>query len=362
PNAFRLFATTTLYSLAVLGIILFLYESIIICSIFFVLSVITIGFFIHQISDGVLLNIERSFRLRDWVKIGEFEEGEVRDVTWRTTHVKTRDGCIIIIPNHVALQSTVKNFCSPDDVFWLTTTVKASDIHAPERVKKILLDAVLSANKVLKEPPPMVVVTDMSDGTIEYAMSYCSDDYADKIFVKEDVLVRTWYHLNWAGITLPNAPELKTVTEEVQIQNIIEKIEIFQCLVDEEKKCLTKQLHSHNFNPGEIVCRQGSPGDSLFFIMEGVVSVCVTKNDGRNREVARLGVGNFFGEIAVLTGEMRTATVTTLTDSHLFEISKADFMPLIKAHPELAEMMSKVLGKRHMILKQIEIPSYPLLP
>jgi branched-chain amino acid transport system substrate-binding protein len=200
PNLIRIVAATIIYSLAVVGIIIFVYDSVSISLIFFVSSIIIIGFDVQRNLAGISINLERPFRIGDWAKIGEFEEGEVVDMKPLTTHVKTRDECITCIPNRTVLQSTVKNFCYPDNVFWLTTTIKLSDVHAPERAKKILLDAALSANGILKEPAPVVLVTGMTNGAVEYGVSYCGKDYARKIFIKNDVLKRIWFHLNQAGI------------------------------------------------------------------------------------------------------------------------------------------------------------------
>jgi branched-chain amino acid transport system substrate-binding protein len=293
PNIIRIFAATIIYSLAVFGIIVFVYKSIIIASIFIVLPVIGIGFAIHQTSAGIALNIDRPFRIGDWVKIGEFEEGEVVDITWRTVRLKTRDECLICIPNQTVLQSTVKNFCYPDDVYWLTTTIKVSDVYASERVKKILLDAVLSANKILREPSPVIIVTNIGSGMIQYNIACCADDYGDKNFIKDGVFIRIWHCLRQADIehavesqnVLP-----KPINEEAQIQSIFENIDIFKCLVVEEKKHLAKKLRHHHLESDDNVFTQSESGDSLFFIVEGIIGINVTTDSGETREVARLGL------------------------------------------------------------------------
>jgi branched-chain amino acid transport system substrate-binding protein len=361
PDALRILTAIIIYALAVLGIVIFIYELLIVALIFFILFATTIGFYLQQTWASFLVNLLRRFRIGDWVKIDEFEEGEVIDITWQDTRIKTRDECVVTIPNNVVLQSTIKDFCYPDDVYWLTTKIKIDASHTPERVKKVLLDALLAADKILKDPSPVVAVTNINKDTIEYAVSYCSDDYGDKMFVKDDVFIRMWHHLKLAEI-IPAIESQKipqTITEKsFLMQNVIEKIDIFECLSDEEKKCLTEQLRPHHFEADNIVCQQGESGDSLFFIMEGVISVYVTPEKGKIREIARLGAGNFFGEMVLLTGEMRTATITMLTDSRLVEISKADLMPFIKARPELVESMARILATR-MARRSRAVKTYP---
>ena len=115
--------------------------------------------------------------------------------------LKTRDECIISIPSDVVLQASIKNFNYPDNVYWLDIKIKISDTHPQERVKKILLDALFSSNKILQEPAPVVLITDIANGIIEYSLNYCSDDYADRNFVKEDVFIRILHHLKQANIS-----------------------------------------------------------------------------------------------------------------------------------------------------------------
>jgi potassium efflux system protein len=102
---------------------------------------------------------------------------------------------------------------------------------------------------------------------------------------------------------------------------------------------------------GQIIVRQGEAGDSLFIIVEGVVNVQVRLEDNNVIEVARLGAGSFFGEMALLTGQDRTATVIALNETYVFEIIKADILPLLQRQPEASKLISKVLTERQLMTK-----------
>jgi branched-chain amino acid transport system substrate-binding protein len=194
----RFLMMATIYSMAMFGIVTFVYKLPII-GLIILLQIYIIGkLIIQKLIDKK--TISWTMRIGDWLKIGEFEEGELVDITRKTTSIKTRDGCIINIPNHIVSESVIKNFCHPDNVYWLTTKIKVDAVHPPTKVKKILLDAALSADKILKEPSPVVIVTDMSNGTLEYTVAYCSWNYSDKIFVEENMLTRIFYHLKQADI------------------------------------------------------------------------------------------------------------------------------------------------------------------
>jgi len=312
---------------------------------------------ISNIFSGIAINIERPFRIGDWVQIGKFEEGEIVDITWRTTRIKTRNECILSIPNSMASESPIINFGYPDEVYWMWPTVYIHPIHPPTRVKKILLDALLSTEKVLKDPAPVIIFIGINEWAASYWVAFCADNYAEKNFILEDVWTRVWYHLNRAGITPAVQRQEIHVFKGIKERGgeeatkpitLLQEIDIFKAFPHDAKLFLSERIRRHRYQAGETVVQQGEAGDSLFIIVEGVVGVYVQMEDGKSREVARLGAGNFFGEMALLTGEERTATVIAIVEIYLFELTKEDIAPLINEQPEVSAMISKVLTQRQM--------------
>lgn len=316
---------------------------------------------ISNIFSGIAINIEQPFRVGDWVSIGAFEEGKVIDITWRSTRIMSRAGSILSIPNSLASESPIHNFDYPDDSFWLRFTVHVHPSHHPQRVQKIIKDAVLSSHVVQKVPEPYVVFRGVNEWSAGYLV-YCSvRDYTWKLMHEEAVWIRIWIHLNRAGITPAIQQQdiylfkgVKERGEEIATKPMIvlEEVEIFRPLSKEAKTYLSERIKKHHFSMGNIIVRQGDQGSSLFIIVEGVVGVKVQgKETNDSVEVARLGAGNFFGEMALLTGEERTATVTAITDVFLFEITKEDIAGLITQQPEVSEMLTKILTQRQLMNK-----------
>jgi potassium-dependent mechanosensitive channel len=366
PNIVRLFLAFIIYFMAVVGIIAFVYNqqltSILATSgVIAMIIGLAIQINISNIFSGIAINIERPFRIGDWVKIGQFDEGEIVDITWRSTRIKTRAECILSIPNSMASESPILNFCFPDDVYWLWPTVYVHPMHPPERVKKILLDALLSAEKVLKDPPPVVFLTGINEWAATYWIAFCADDYAKKFYILENVWTRVWFHLNRAGITpavqrqeihLFKGVKERGGEEATKPITLLQEVDIFKPFSEEAKLYLSDSIRRHRIEHGDVIVKQGDAGDSLFIIVEGVVGVYVRADDGKSKEVARLGAGNFFGEMALLTGEDRTATVIALVDTYLFELTKADIEPLIAEQPEVSELVSKVLAYRQQMTEK----------
>jgi branched-chain amino acid transport system substrate-binding protein len=362
PNIVRLFLSFLIYFMAIVGIVAFVYDqqltSILATSgVIAMIIGLAIQINISNIFSGIAINIESPFKLGDWVQIGDFEEGKVVDITWRSTRILTRKECILSIPNSMASESPILNFCFPKEVFWLWPTVYVHPKHSPERVKKILLDALLSANhKVLKEPAPIAFFTGINEWAASYWIAFCADDYANKYFILEEVWTRVWFHLNRAGITpavqrqeihLFKGIKERGGEEATKPITLLQEIEIFKPFSEEAKQHLSQNIRRHQFGQGDVIVQQCDAGDSLFIIVEGVVAVKVETNDGKIKEVARLGAGDFFGEMALLTGEDRTATVVAIVDTYLFELTKADIRPLIIKQPEVLERVSKVLASRY---------------
>jgi potassium-dependent mechanosensitive channel len=309
---------------------------------------------ISNIFSGIALNLERPFRVGDWVQIKEYPEGQVIDMTWRSTRIKTRNNILLCVPNSLAAESTVLNFSQPNSPYRLNVKVFIDASHSPERVRKILLDACYTSEGILTEPAPAVLFPEINEGIACYLIACSLSDYSKRPVINHALWLKIWINLNQAGIypaiqkqhvfwqsELPK----KTGVIENPLQ-LINVIDIFTPLSPLMKQQLISTLTTHSLAANKIVVAQGQSGDSLFIIAEGVVSVLVTADKGQEIEVARLGAGSFFGEMALLTGEDRSATIRTLTDSTLFEITKTDFAPFIAKAPEISTVISKILVQR----------------
>jgi len=367
PGVVRNFVAFIIYLLAIFGVIAFVFDrpitSLLATSgLIFTLIGLAIQFDISNIFSGIALNIERPFRPGDWIKIGSYDEGKVLDITWRTTRIETRMGNVVIIPNSAASQTVVKNFSYPDDRLWQGFTVQVSPEYRPERVEKILRDAVLSVQEVLE---PWVTVAEIKDGLANYWVYFYVQDYGKRYYYNEILWKQVWTHLNRAGITPARKPQdIHLFQDEAprdepssKSLRLLQEVDIFQPFSDEAKAGLSRQMQARYFAAGETVVHQGDQTNSLFIIAEGVVEVWVQFEDGQSAEVARLGVGGVFGEMALLTGETRNSTVRAKTDAHLYEITKEDISPLILEAPEISDRLSEILAERQLAI-QVEKSSH----
>ena len=123
-------------------------------------------------------------------------------------------------------------------------------------------------------------------------------------------------------------------------------VEVLQCLTEEETRQLATRMTKTSFAPGEVILRQGDAGDSLYILKRGRVRILLTHESGLSEQVACLAPGDFFGEMSLLTGEKRTATVVAMEEADCYRLAKADMQALLAQRPALADEISAVLSQR----------------
>jgi len=311
---------------------------------------------ISNVFSGLAINIERPFRVGDWVKIADFEEGKVLDVTWRATRIETADNCVLNIPNSLAAESVIHNYCYPDSMIEASIEVSVSAEYPPEQVEKVLLDAVLSTQGILRKPEPSAELKAVQQRTAIYTVTYSASNYRDADALSSAVWKRVWIHLNHAEIA-PAVPsqnvhifrdkdENKIQTSESNNSlKILNKLSILHSLPYEEKQYLAQKLKIHTYTAGDII-RKGNINNALFIIAEGVLSLWVEFESEKLSEVLRLDIGDFFDESELGIGKENPAVIQSVTNSQLFEIAKEDITPLMEKYPTFFAHIKTALAKR----------------
>jgi CRP-like cAMP-binding protein len=172
----------------------------------------------------------------------------------------------------------------------------------------------------------------------------------------DSVRTNVWYELKRQGITIPfpirtlhvERKAVAPIQEEHQEARAILRSEaLFECLSDEQLDSLVQQSRVSHFGRGERVIREGAEGDSMFVLLRGAAEVSISKN-GTSIPVATLKAPDCFGEMSLLTGERRTATVRAETDCQVMEIGKPVMAEVLRASPDCLERLSELLAKRKM--------------
>ena len=344
--------------------------------------------------SGLALQVQRPFEVGDWI---QFETdtrsiGQVTEVNWRATTVMTSDLVELIVPNATLAKASVRNFSRPSKVSRRSVTVQGPYEVPPHRVQEAILQALETVPGVIQDPPPWVQTHAFQDSGIEYWVWFFTDNFAAREATDGMVRDRVWYAMSRAGIGIPfqvRTVHLHQVSEDTKRReyeaelerrdNVLRAVDFLDLLSSESHRALAAAAEVRRFGPGEIIVRQGDTAAELFIIDRGEVDVEVTKKPPpsassiplsvppvsskkpRQLAVARLGPGKFFGEMALLTGEPRAATVRAATECALIVIGHKAFHDTIVALPEVLAKMSRLVAERHEELEAVAEGSRPSL-
>ncbi len=318
-----------------------------------------------NILGGLALQLDNSIEVGDWIKVDDIS-GKVMDIRWRSTLVETRNWETVVFPNSQLMKNKFLVLGRRTDEpvqwrrwVWFNVGLDAS----PSRVISVVETAILNTDiaNVAKNPQPNCVLMDMDNkGYARYALRYWLTDLAPDD--PTDGAIR------WHIITALQRAELKLALEEKSIHitkenekydeaihqrevllriKTLRRVELFAAMTDAELKALAERLRYSPFARGNIITQQGDERSHwLYIIINGEAEVFLIAADGSKRQLNVLGKGSFFGEMALLTGAPRRATVMAKTDVECYRLDKEAFEEILLARPSIAEEMSHILAER----------------
>jgi small-conductance mechanosensitive channel/quercetin dioxygenase-like cupin family protein len=317
---------------------------------------------IANVFAGLMLNMDRELSEFDWVQVGD-RIGQIVQIRWRSTILRTIDGDIALVPNSQMLSGEVYNYSrpSPRHRLWLRVTFDFR--YPPNLVREMLVDAAREAPGVLSEPAPDALVSDFGESGVVYSLRFWIDTFARRGEIESEVRVRIWYAARRAGFEIPfptrtihmvsdaDSKRLAADDETAARLRAVEKVDLFTPLEPAERARLAEGMRRVHFARGERILRQGDPGDSLYIIASGQVRVSL---EGEGAEaVATLNEGDFFGETSLMTGAPRSATCTAASDVVLFVVDRAIAREVLTSRPGVAEEMSAILAARQAALAKL---------
>ncbi|MEP6810490.1 MAG: mechanosensitive ion channel family protein [Chthoniobacterales bacterium] len=334
-------------------------------------AAIIIGFaaqnLISSIVAGISLQIQRPYKVGDWLKFGEIY-GEVMEIRWGATRLRTNDAISLHIPNNEIVKQTITNLNYPSAVHAMRIQLGVDYTLPPNRVKDALLRATSQANHVMSQPPPRVFLKDFGDSAIIYEIKFNMMNHALYNETCDAIRTNIWYEFRRRKINIPFPIRTLQLQRKPAspVQGLREKAlemlrsePLFACLADEQIDGLVENADVNHFGRGEALIEEGTEGESMFVMLSGMAEVSVSKNDS----IVRVGVlrrGDCFGEMSLLTGEKRTATIRASEDCEVIEISKPVMGDLLRGSPQCLDQLSALLAQRKMategILKEVGEP------
>ena len=314
---------------------------------------------------GLAIQVQRPFEIDDWIQFDQYSHhiGKVLEINWRATKVITLDKVEVIIPNSQLAEAPIRNFTKPQQHSRRSIYVVTPYDVPTGMVREIMLEAVSHAWGVLKDPPPSIVTNDFNERGVEHWVRIFTDefDYRDK--VDGSVRDRIWYALHRHGIEIPGplrhvelfqaGPDAEVQKEEIKLRERLAALHYVDFLDDlpaDALKQLATASQRRYYTGGEVIVKQGDDGSEFFIILSGEVKVMYEDERGRSKEIQRMKATGFFGEIACITGEKRSATVWALCDSDLIVVDREAFRSVLVTSPKLAEDMSQIIASRKAVV------------
>ncbi|HEX8352553.1 MAG TPA: mechanosensitive ion channel family protein, partial [Pyrinomonadaceae bacterium] len=281
--------------------------------------------------------------------------GVVMSVTWRAVKLQTFSNLIVLVSNSSIAKESIE-VAPRDGQSARIVPFSALYTDSPVKVIHAVRDAVRDADNVLRYITPVVRIRHLADSGVEYEVKYWLSDYSR--YNDTDALIRQriWYAFRRNGLTF--AYPTRTLYMEQQpadgegggrdtetLAELLSAVDIFSPLTADELNALAAGATGRVFAPGETIIRAGDSGASMFVVHRGSVDVRVDSN-GTPRTIKRLGEGAFFGEMALFTGEPRTASVVAAEETEVLEIGHDAMRGLFQTNPDLVEALSHTINER----------------
>ena len=300
---------------------------------------------------GLAIQIEKPFRVGHWISVAG-SEGQVQEVTWRATKLRTKAGQFLIVPNGVISKEAILNHSEPTIPTRIEVEIGASYSTPPNEVKAAIKEALDNSPLALTTPAPSLLLAEFAASAINYRVQFWIGDYAVDNQARDQVRTNLWYAFRRHNIEIPFPMQVQYEREELPLRSEgdvlagadrLGAIDLFATLPQESRLDLSRTATEQIFAAGEAIVRQGDTGSSMFVVLGGRVRVVIEPSQ---QEVAVIESGGFFGEMSMLTGDPRTATVRAVDDARVLEIPAERFREIAMARAGLIEHISTVVAKR----------------
>jgi small-conductance mechanosensitive channel/CRP-like cAMP-binding protein len=319
---------------------------------------------------GLAIQAQRTFQIGDWIQVEGTPDssfGRVVEINWRATKIQTYDSVEIVFPNAFLAKSPIRNFTKPTSLSRRLIRLHGGYQVAPHRMETALLEAAKGCPGVLENPAPRVWIGEFDPHGIEYKLLYFIDDFDHTPAIDPAVRQRIWYSLQRAGIGLPypiRDVRLQQVSEtgawQAELdqakrrQRMLRTVDFLDVLPEHALGHLAQNSRTCLYAAGEEIIREGEEGSELFVIRSGEATVRIAREARESVEVARLGAGSVFGEMSLVTGERRSATVRTTSACEVIVLGRDAFREVLEENPDLAHRVSEVLASRQAEIEQAQ--------
>ncbi len=326
------------------------------------IAAVIVGFAMQDLISNVIagfsIHMTRAYKVGDWLLLDDGRRAEVREVNWRSTRLIDNDQVSFELPNNEIVKGRIVNLNRPSDEHAIRMRFGLDYDVPPSVAKAALLESTREVQGLLGNPAPNVFLVEFADSAIIYELRVWMRQA--RLFNQccDQIRTNLWYELKRRNLRIPfpirtlekRTPNVPAHLERAQggAVDTVRSSGVLACLSEEQARELVRAGEIRLHGDGEAIVRRDEEGSSMFVVLDGRVAVTARSESGGRITLAQLGVGECFGEMSLLTGEKRSATVRAEGDVLLLAIRKEHLAPLLEEVPELVERMSELLEQRHL--------------
>ena len=323
-----------------------------------------------NVLGGLAIQLDHSVQVGDWIRIDADLTGRVRDIRWRTTLIETRNWETLLIPNSTLMKGRVAILgrgegTAPAWRRWISFMVDPG--VPPARVIAMIEDEMreLAVPNVARTPAPSCILHGFEHGNLRYSLRYYLTDFLEDDTTDSMVRVHLFATLQRAGIRMAEPQQTVHAVQRDQAHaetvkkreltrrlDVLNSVRLFAGLSDNEKADIAERLQYAPFARGDAITKQGSAAHWLYILAFGEAEVLYEPPAGSPQVIGHVPPGQFFGEMALISGETRSATVMAKTDVECYRLDRASFQELLRTRPEIASEVRCVIGARKPDLEQ----------
>jgi small-conductance mechanosensitive channel/CRP-like cAMP-binding protein len=323
-----------------------------------------------NILGGLALQLDNSIEIGDWIKVDDLV-GRVVDIRWRSTLVETRNWETVVFPNSQLMKNKFlvlgRRSGQPVQLrrwIWFDVSLDTTPRQVVKAVEETIFHADIS--NVAKLPAPSCILMEIDKGVARYALRYWLTDLVADDPTDAAVRWHVYTSLERAGIHLTvEKQNVHYVKENEKYEGVVHqresqqriktlrRVELFAQMTDEELSALAERLKYAQFAKGNMISRQGAIAHWLYIVINGEAEVFLETSAGERRSVNVLSKGSFFGEMGMMTGAPRSASVIARTDVECYRLDKEAFAGIMQARPGLADEITNILLERRAQLDSV---------
>jgi small-conductance mechanosensitive channel len=313
---------------------------------------------------GLALQAQRPFEIGEWIQLDPtgLQVGRVVEMNWRATKLCTADNQELNVPNGQLARTPILNLSRPGASYRRVIDVLLPYEYPPRQCCEIITRALVGIPNLLLEPAPNVFTSAFLDQGVRYRIIVYVRLFEHRDAADIAIRERLWYALRRANIPIARgagipvgAPPGSAERDLETRAKAIRQVDFLRDLPDSAISTLAADAYTELYAPGEVVVRQGEPGEELYLCLSGQLVVMLQVETGETHEIARITQGGLFGEFAQVTGEARTATVQAVQVCELAVIGRAAFTSVLQSSPEFADLISQRLAERRAGLDAAEL-------